>query len=510
MLYVSLIVELLRSHPRAVFWLVTLAQAALWWVMPSLFYAAPPGDVALVLAIGHELQLGTFLGPPLAFWLAELAFNLAGMPGVYLLSQICVVVTYWAVFTLGCAVVGAAHAAIAVMLMAGILVFGVSTAEFGPPVLAMAISALILLHFWRAIGEGRRAYWPLLAVEIGLLLLTTYAGLILLGAMIAFTTTSRRGRAMLGSIDPWLAGIIVVLLMLPHLIWLDAAGNVLLPALRRLLSAEASRTNPVDGLRIAVRILALHAGLIIMVALAAGWRLKSHERVPVFLRPPVERFARRYIYYFAAVPLLLAAIIAVITGQSRPIGGSAPLVVLSGLAVVVAGGDSIKLHRQRLVSFAWAILLVLPPVLALFATVAMPWVMAADLQATRPAKDMGRYFSEIFLRRTGKPLEIIAGEEALAALAALYAAPRASLYVDAAPAHSPWVQADDIRRKGALVVWRASDTAGTPPAAIRTRFPDLVADVPRAFERTVQGRAPVLRVGWGILRPQEAAPATMR
>src|SRR3990170_816709 len=122
MLYVSLIVELLRSHPRAVFWLVTLAQAALWWVMPSLFYAAPPGDVALVLAIGHELQLGTFLGPPLAFWLAELAFNLAGMPGVYLLSQICVVVTYWAVFTLGCAVVGAAHAAIAVMLMAGILV----------------------------------------------------------------------------------------------------------------------------------------------------------------------------------------------------------------------------------------------------------------------------------------------------------------------------------------------------------------------------------------------------
>ena len=42
-----------------------------------------------VLAIGNELQLGTYLGPPLAFWLAEAAFMLTGnsLFGVYLLSQ---------------------------------------------------------------------------------------------------------------------------------------------------------------------------------------------------------------------------------------------------------------------------------------------------------------------------------------------------------------------------------------------------------------------------------------
>ena len=62
---------------------------------------APPGDLPAVLAVGHEFQLGTYLGPPLAFWLAEIAFDVAGgrMFGVYLLSQICVVVTYWAVFS---------------------------------------------------------------------------------------------------------------------------------------------------------------------------------------------------------------------------------------------------------------------------------------------------------------------------------------------------------------------------------------------------------------------------
>ena len=62
-----------------------------------LFYSAPPGQLPLVLAIGHEFQLGTDFGPPLAFWLAEIAYRAAGMFGVYLLSQVCIVVTYWAV-----------------------------------------------------------------------------------------------------------------------------------------------------------------------------------------------------------------------------------------------------------------------------------------------------------------------------------------------------------------------------------------------------------------------------
>ena len=96
MLQVSIIFELLRSQPRMVFWLMTLTQATLWWLIPSLFYSAPPGDLPMLLAVGHEFQVGTFLGPPLASWLAEVAFSLAGMPGVYLLSQICVIITYWA------------------------------------------------------------------------------------------------------------------------------------------------------------------------------------------------------------------------------------------------------------------------------------------------------------------------------------------------------------------------------------------------------------------------------
>jgi hypothetical protein len=67
------------------------------------------------------------------------------------------------------------------------------------------------------------------------------------------------------------------------------------------------------------------------------------------------------------------------------------------------------------------------------------------------------------------------------------------------------VTPDDIRNKGAVVVWLTADTTPTPPPEIKARFPDLIPEVPRTFRRPVQGRLPPLRVGWGVIRPGSVA-----
>ena len=185
--YVSLIIELLRGRPALMFWTAALSQATLWVVFPWLFFSSPPGDVPILLAVGHELRLGSYLGPPLAFWLGEAAFRIAGAPGVYMLAQACIVVAYWAVFTLGRGIVGTRHAVLAVLLMVGVAAFTVPSPDFGPAVLAAPLWALALLHYWRAVGEGRRGYWFLLALDSGLLLLTNYIGL----NLVALTTVRR-------------------------------------------------------------------------------------------------------------------------------------------------------------------------------------------------------------------------------------------------------------------------------------------------------------------------------
>src|SRR5471032_765333 len=192
--YVSLIIEFLRGRPAVVFWTAALSQAVLWTLMPALFYSAPPGEVPLLLAIGHEFVLGSYLGAPLAFWLGEIAFRIGGAFGLYALAQACIVVAYWAVFTLGRAIVGTRHAVLGVLLMVGIAAFTVPSPDFGPAVLAAPLWALAVLHYWRAIGEGKRGSWFLLALFLGLLSLASYVGVILVALMILFTLATGRGR----------------------------------------------------------------------------------------------------------------------------------------------------------------------------------------------------------------------------------------------------------------------------------------------------------------------------
>ena len=118
------------------------------------------------------------------------------------------------------------------------------------------------------------------------------------------------------------------------------------------------------------------------------------------------------------------------------------------------------------------------------------------------AQPVARFFAESFQRRIGAPLPIVAGEPRTAELVAIGAPSRPSVFLDATPERSPWVSMNDVKSKGAIIVWPTTDTSGTPPPDIKARFPEMVSEVPRAFERPVQGRLPLLRIGWAIIRPQ--------
>ena len=502
MLYVSPIVEALRGRPRLVFWAAALTQALLWLITPALFYASPPGEVPLTLAIGHEWQLGSAYGPPLAYWLGEIAFRLGGLFGVYLLAQVCIVVAFWAVFALGQAIVGLSHAVLAILLMAGIATFAVPSPDFGPSVLALPLTALTLLHAWRAIGERQRGAWLWLGLCLGLLNLTTYFGVILLGLIIVFTAATERGRGAIMSFYPAIGLALVAVIALPHLVGLWGGSDA--------ASTYAPIAETTAGL---LRWLGFlgdlaieHAGLLILMLIAGSFWGDGRAAVPVIERRPVDPFAKQFVYVFALAPAMLATLVGAARGHTVPLGGQAPLVVLSGLAVIVLAGDLIRLQRQAIAGWTWFALLVGPPILSVLSMVLLPVVFATDVAINTPSRDMGRFFTDSFNRRTGKPLAVVVGDGRLGGLVALASADRPSLFIDASPQRAPWVSDADIRDKGAIVVWPLADAAATIPAHLRGRFPGLVPEVPQTFERPIQGRLPLQRVGWAMIRPQAAAP----
>src|SRR3954465_12180700 len=196
MRFTSLIIELIRARPRLVVWIVVLFQAALWLILPLVLYRSPPGDVATVLAYGREYQVGTDLGPPLAFWLGDIVFRAAGnhIFGVYLLAQLCFIATFYALYSLGRAIVGGQQAVLAVLLTLTVTAFSSPGVEFGPLVLARPLWALLLLHSWLVVAQGLRNAWFALSIEAGLLLLTAPAAIGLLLLIVGFALATSRGR----------------------------------------------------------------------------------------------------------------------------------------------------------------------------------------------------------------------------------------------------------------------------------------------------------------------------
>jgi hypothetical protein len=383
--------------------------------------------------------------------------------------------------------------------MVGIAAYAVPSPDFGPAVLAAPLWALGLLFYWRAVGEGRRGYWFLLALDLGLLLLANYVGVILLVLMIVFTAASARGRSAAQRPEPWIAVLLLCIVVFPHVIWFRSGRSLILEGIDESFAATG-RLSP--ALWLIFALLLTHLGLALLVALTSGWPRHPRERAPEIDRNPVDPFARTFVFVFALAPALMAVIIAFASGRLGPLGSLAPLVVLSGLAVIVAAGDKILLYRERLVSSAWLGLLVAPPVLVALSIAIFPWAFGSDLKIAQPANAEGRFYADIFQRRTGKPLAYLSGDPRVAPLVALAAPSRPHLYFAWAPERSPWVSLTEMRTQGGILVWPASDNSGTAPETLKVQFPEMVPEVPRSFPRAVQGMLPLIRIGWSMQRPQ--------
>lgn len=510
MLHVSLIIEFLRSHPALLFWAAALGQALIWLLVPTLFYPSPPGGLPELLAAGRDWMLGAQATPPFAAIAAEFAYRVAGgrVFGVYLLAQLCFVVTYWAVFTLGRRIVGVQHAVLATLLMVGVHVLSVPTPNFNADILSMPLFALAVLFYWRAVGERNPVGWLALGIDLGLLVWTNWIGVLLVLVIVLFTVLTQRGRAALLSFEPWIGIALAVVILWPHPQWRALSASGLLQLSPELLGRFAQPDAWRTALRFPQSFAAGHYGLVLLGIIAGGVMIGRYEPAPVFERARASRFAKTFVYTFLFAPLLLLLLSAIVQHRAIAPASLAPFAVLSGLAAIVAAGSRIALHRERTLARVWLGLLVGPALVAIAAVLLSPYVFGIELAVNQPAAEMGRFFSDSFRRRTGKPLTLIIGEEWFASRIAL-GAPDRPRVLAADPGAAATSDDAAIKSAGAVVVWRIADVTGAPPAEIRARFPDLAADVPRSFERPLEGRLPPLRVGWAVIRPQEApAPNT--
>ena len=244
------------------------------------------------------------------------------------------------------------------------------------------------------------------------------------------------------------------------------------------------------------------SGIVLLVILNSGWFARNAEEAPIIYRPPVDPLAREFVYFFAIAPG------AARKPDRRPVQSRSRRRRRGRRAADVGAGRDRCDRRSRSICGvsaccarsgprrSWR-----PRLAVIATTLFLPWTGSAEVPTSLPATAIARFFGDSFERRTNQRLRAVAGDPQLASLIAMDTG-RPHLLLDATPERTPWLSVAKFNETGGVVVWRASDTVGTPPPDIAQRFPGLVPEVPRAFEWMVNGRQPLLRIGWAIVRPK--------
>jgi hypothetical protein len=501
-LEVSIYVEGIRARPGFFVGLFLAIHAVLWAAVAWLCNPTPDPKLTIGLALGREWQLGYLDTPPLAPWVLEIAYRALGLVGAYALGPATIALAGWLIYLLARRIVGDRHGAMAVFLMVGVHPVAFPVGAFDSDIVQLPIVAFAVLAWWHAVVERNRFAWLALGAACGVLGYAGVQGAFVLLSLLAVTGATATGRASLSTNREQIfavAGLFILTLILtPRMIWLQNHGFA---GVMQALEIPPHETARGDAMSLGVAVALGHIGLLLMAALASRFFAKDHDIAPVFMRPPVASFGKLVAVVLALAPPLLALGTAFLFGARSPAVAAAPLVLYSGLLVMVLSGSALVVHRQRSVAVAALALLVLPPLLELSTAFAAPW-FERGRSTNWPARDAARYITDVYRTRTGWPLEYVVGSELPASAIALASRDRPSLFIDADSAQAPWADREAVEKAGGVVVWVIRGANAAPPPALAEKLPPLVTESPLTLRWVRPGNLDFIRLGWAIIPPR--------
>ncbi|HEV2000900.1 MAG TPA: glycosyltransferase family 39 protein, partial [Xanthobacteraceae bacterium] len=332
----SFFVEALRANPAGFVFVGLAVHALLWTLVPLVSEATPDPRLLVGAALGRELQLGYADTPPLAPWLTALVHWLLGINAMLALGPLAVAIAGWLVFKLGREIVGERHAAIATLIMVGVHPVAFPIEAFDGNALSIPLAAFAVLSWRRALRDRGSGDLMLFATAVALLAYAGGQGLFIFLALSAFAAATSQGRAALSryAVDnsALIAAAVFLVVLIPRLLWL---------ALYRFDGAAPAAGAGIDlgvfvgSLAIIGGVILGHVGLLVLVVLGSPLLASDRATAPSFVRPPLDAFTRRTVIVIALAPALIAGVCALLLRWQAPIAAAAPLLLYSGLLVIV-------------------------------------------------------------------------------------------------------------------------------------------------------------------------------
>jgi len=498
----SELIATIERRPQTAFAVFLALHVVVWTALPALLYPNLPLDLIEALTYGREWQLGYDKLPPLPWWLVELVYRVIGVDAAYYaLAQIAVVSAFAAVWLTARPLVGAVGALVAILILDGMHYFHFTAAKFNHDVIQLPLWALAGYAFHAALRRGRMSHWLILGVALGLALWAKYFVVVLAAPLALFLLLDRDARPALATPGPWIAFVVALVIMLPHLVWL--VRNDFLPFAYASARAAPSRgliDHVLHPLVFAVGQVAFVLPALLIAAAVVWPRPTAQDKAPP-VAGKADAFDRRIVTLLAFGPAAATVAMSAVSGRGAIAMWGYPLWLFLGLWIVLYARTALEPARLARIAVVWA------SVFALFAIVfaasysVLPAIDHRYRAVFYPGDRLADELARRFRAATGRPLVYVIGTMWDGGNVAHYAREQPRVLIDGDRRRAPWIDLGDLRSKGAVVVWTGSDPT-VMPLALRGIAGD--AQIQPPFTLPFRRGDHVLTVGWAILRPQPA------
>lgn len=507
-------------------YLIILIHVAFWTLVPTLVNSNLPLDTIEALAWGDAWQLGYDKHPPLSAWLLEVAAIVGFRTdlAIYFLSQLFVGLSLLLTYKLSREWLNENQSAVATLILTGLWCYTYSSPEFNVNIAQMPCWVGGIFAFWRAIQTGRLGWWMLLGFCSAMAVLSKYLGGLMLVPMFAYALWHPQRRRIALSAGPYVAAITFVLLLLPHLLWMIDTDFATIrygfkrAGLASMDAAQQSTSSVLDHVVNPLEFLAEQAGIVssaVVLFLFSKPRRASRiapEGGEASIQQPAKE-ARVFITVMALGPFVVLAIISLAIGADIRSMWTTPMVSMVGTLLSMHYTSTRTRAAER--QFLLAVAIVMSTLLIAYTSTNLYARLnpTDGKRTTYPGNQFADDLTSQWRERFGTPLRIVIGDEWYGGNICWYSPDRPTLYHSADTRLSPWVDDEDVRRFGAVALWRVlQDKSGQPLPVdafeneLIKRFPNIIMLPPPQLQWNQRATNQPMPVKAAFIPPQASAP----
>ena len=333
-----------------------LTHLAVWTLIPSITNHNLPLDTIEALAWGSNLDWGFNKHPPLSALAVKIFYQIFGSQDwvYYFLSQLFVISAFYFVFKLSKEILNTEkHALLSVLLLEGIFFYNFTTPEFNVNVCMLPFWAMTAYYAYKCLKDNLAKDYIILGIVAAFGFLSKYLFIyLLIGIKVFYIFYIKKNNFKINYIIP---GIIFLLILTPHLIWLTDNNYI---TITYGLKRTGEIKNYLDHIILPLTFLVKQIGILIPFFILLFVLTKSLKT-----NFPFKDQNLLFLLSIAILPIVLIFFTSVIMGAKIRTMWMTPFYLFIGTFFIYLFQNYIDINKLKSFNFIFIFLFLLSPFL---------------------------------------------------------------------------------------------------------------------------------------------------